>query len=241
MNVKSKHEKAQILHHLVEGVGVRATARLTNSAPNTVLKLLRDVGQACDVYQHAYLRKLKCKRIQVDEVWSFVYSKQKNTPPHKEGQAGTVWLWTSLCADTKLVPTWHLGTRESHSAQKFIHDLSRRMTNRVQITSDGYPPYIDAIENAFGDLADYGRVVKKFHNDNENDKVVGSIKEKITGKPDPKHISTSLIERQNLTIRMSNRRFTRKTNAFSKKIENHSYAMALHYMYYIYSLVNCIL
>lgn len=232
MNIKSREERAKILRCLIEGSSVRSTSRITGAAPNTVLKLLKDVGLACEAYQHINLRKLKCKRIQVDEVHSFVYAKQKNVPDGKENEAGTVWLWTSMCADTKLVPTWYLGTREANSAKKFIHDLASRLKYRVQITSDGYPPYLDAIEFGFGGAVDYARMVKKFHNDNQNEHVVGILKERVSGNPDPKHISTSMIERQNLTIRMCNRRFTRKTNAFSKKLDHHAYAMALHYMHY---------
>lgn len=233
MNIKSREERVQILRCLVEGASIRSTARITGSSPNTIMTLLKNVGYACSVYQDVYLRNLKCKYIQVDEVWSFVGSKAKNTPEEKKDVAGTVWLWTSLCPDTKLVPTWHLGTREADTAALFINDVASRMSGRITLASDGYRVYIDAVEDAFGDDVDYGQVVKNYKNDPQADKTkIGIFKERVTGNPDPKLISTSLIERQNLTVRMGNRRFTRKTNAFSKKIENHSHAMALHYMYY---------
>ena len=211
-----------------------ATARIADCSINTVVKLLVDVGEVSAWYQDAVFRNLPCKRIQVDEIWSFVYAKNKNVTDDMQGTAGDLWTWTSLCADTKLVPCWAVGSRDADTAKEFISDLSLRMNNRIQLTSDGYSMYKDAVEESFGADVDYAMLVKMYgqRSDGRNGRYMGAMKTPIVGKPDTKDISTSLIERQNLTMRMSMRRFTRKTNGFSKKVENHSHAIALHYMNY---------
>jgi IS1 family transposase len=243
MNKKSIKERAQILSLLVEGNSLRATTRIIRETQggcsiNTVTKLLEEIGEACAWYQDQNLRNLPCKRVQVDEIWSFVYSKQKNVPEGMEGEAGDVWTWTAIDADTKLVPSWRIGSRDSEVAHDFVGDLASRMANRIQLTSDGYKLYVNAVESAFGADVDYAMLVKIYGDNVEGQKryspaqCTGAVKQEMVGKPDVKYISTSFAERQNLTMRMSMRRFTRLTNAFSKKVENHCHAIALHFMHY---------
>ncbi len=240
MNRLSVKKRAQILSCLVEGNSIRSTVRITGAAKNTVVKLLADVGRACSIYQSEHLRNLPCKNIQVDEIWSFCYSKQKNVPTDKRGLFGygDVWTWTALCADTKLVPCWHIGSRDAVAANIFIEDLASRLANRVQLTSDGYKPYLEAVERTFGNDIDYAMLVKLYGKSAESEKryspadCVGTEKSTITGNPDKKKVSTSFVERQNLTMRMGMRRFTRLTNGFSKKVDNHEHAISLHFMYY---------
>ncbi len=238
MNRKSVHERAQILHLLVEGNSLRSASRIAECSINTVTKLLVEVGEACAWYQDQNLRNLPCQRVQVDEIWSFVYSKQKNVPEGMEGEAGDVWTWTAIDADTKLVPSWRIGSRDSEVAHDFVADLASRIADRIQLTSDGYKLYVNAVEAAFGADVDYAMLVKIYGDNVEGQKryspaqCTGAVKQEMVGKPDVKHISTSFAERQNLTMRMSMRRFTRLTNAFSKKVENHGHAIALHFMHY---------
>lgn len=238
MNKLPLQKRAQILHLLCEGNSLRGTARLADVAYNSVLKLSAQAGKACDAYQSKVMVNLSCKKLQLDEIWSFVGSKAKNTPPEKRAEAGDVWTWVAIDADTKLVPTWCIGGRDSGAAKQFVTDLAGRLANRVQITSDGHKPYLEAIEGAFGSDVDYAMLVKIYGETVEGQKryspaeCLGAKKETVMGEPDPCCISTSFVERQNLTMRMSIRRFTRLTNAFSKKIENHGHAVALHFMHY---------
>lgn len=246
MNKLTNKKRAQILRALVEGNSIRGTVRITGAAKNTVSKLLADVGTACLDYQDKALRNLKCKRIQCDEIWSFCYSKDKNVPESKKDQFGygDVWTWTSICADTKLAPCWILGRRDADTAKEFMENLAGRLSNRVQLTTDGHKVYLDAVKGAFGSDIDYGMLVKTYGNTSEGEKryspaqCTGAKKGRVTGHPDKAHISTSYVERQNLTMRMSMRRFTRLTNAFSKKVENLSHAVSLHFMYYNFARVH---
>ncbi len=238
MNRLPKDKRAQILNLLCEGNSMRATSRLADVSINTVTKLLVDAGQACSDYQDRAFRNLPCKRVQVDEIWAFCYSKQKNVPEAKRGAAGDIWTWVAICADTKLVPSWWVGSRDAECARALLTDLSGRLANRIQLTSDGWRAYKDAVNDAFLDQIDYAQLVKIYGESVEAQKrysppmCIGAERRAIEGNPDPKHISTSYVERQNLTLRMQNRRFTRLTNAFSKKAANHVHAMSLHFMFY---------
>lgn len=241
MNKLSTEERARILHLLCEGNSIRSVTRLTGASKNTVIKLLTDAGRACGAYHDANVRGVKAKRVQVDEIWSFTYAKQKNVAAAKAApeEAGDTWTWTAIDAESKLIVSWLVGGRDSEYAMVFMDDLAGRLANRVQITSDGHKAYLEAVEGAFGGDVDYAMLVKLYGTAPESARgryspaeCIGARKERIEGSPDPKHVSTSYAERQNLTMRMHMRRFTRLTNAFSKKVENHAYAVALHMMYY---------
>lgn len=245
MNRLTTAKRVAVVKALVEGCSIRATVRLTGVAKNTIVKLLADLGAACTRYQDEALRNLPCRRIQCDEIWSFVGAKDKNVPEDKKGTGmGSVWTWTAIDADTKLCVSWLVGTRDGGAAYEFMQDVASRLRGRVQLTTDGHKPYLEAVEAAFGVEIDYAQLQKIYGPDPNADRrysppvCLGCKVETITGSPDPKHISTSYNERQNLTMRMSMRRFTRLTNAFSKKVENHAAAVALYFMYYNFARVH---
>ncbi len=246
MNKLTTQKRSQIVAALVEGNSLRATSRMSGASKVTILKLLSDLGPVCAEYQNRTLRNLTCKRIQCDEIWQFCYAKEKNVPVDKRGQFGfgDVWTWAAMDADTKLVITWRLGTRGAETAFEFMNDLAGRLAHRVQLTTDGHRAYLNAVESAFGSEIDYAMLVKIYGSDGQIETrysppvCLGCQTVGISGRPDPRHISTSFIERQNLTMRMGMRRFTRLTNGFSKKIENHGHAVALHYMHYNFCRVH---
>jgi IS1 family transposase len=240
MNKLDREARARILHLLCEGQSIRAVTRLTGASKNTVTKLVVDVGHACVAYQDRVLRNLPSQRVQVDEIWNFVYAKQdhlkdaKSAPP----DAGDVWTWTAIDAENKLLISWLVADRRIESAMIFMDDLRERLAHRVQLTSDGHRPYLTAVDSVFGDDVDYAMLQKIYGADPIGEKryspakCIGAQRRVVTGDPEEKHISTSYAERHNLTMRMHMRRFTRLTNAFSKKVENHACAVALHAMYY---------
>lgn len=247
MNKLNKGKQAQIIAALVEGNSLRATARMCSVAFNTVLKLLPEIGSACADFQDKTLRDLKCKRVQCDEIWSFCYAKEKNVTQEiaaKIPDAGDVWTWVAMDADSKIVVSFMVGDRGPRTAKRFMSDLASRLANRVQLTTDGHRVYLTAVEDAFGGDIDYAMLVKLYGNDASDEtryspaECIGCQNVGITGRPEPKHISTSFVERQNLTMRMMMRRFTRLTNGFSRKIENHIWAIALHYMHYNFCRVH---
>jgi IS1 family transposase len=247
MNRLDKAKQIQVVSALVEGNSIRATVRMTGVAKNTIAKLLVELGAACSEYLNRTLVNLPCKRIQCDEIWSFVGAKQKNVTAKvaaREPHAGDVWTWVAMDADTKLVTSWCVGGRDWSTARHFVMDLEGRLANRVQLTTDGNRLYLFAINEAFEGDVDYAVLMKLYGSEPTGaapggpdrrfspPACIGCEKKPKIGNPDPKHISTSYIERQNLTMRMQMRRFTRLTNAFSKKIENHVASIAIHYMWY---------
>lgn len=240
MNRMSVAERARIVAALVGGNSIRATCRMTGTAKGTVTRLLAEVGAACAAYQDEHLRGLTCRRVECNEIWSFCHSKEKNVPEEHRGEFGygDVWTWVAIGAETKLVPTRLLGRRIAADAQDFIEDLALRLTHRVQLTTDGLRLYLDAVEGAFGAEIDYAQLIKVYGKDPAAEKRYSLAKclgieiKVVEGDPDEERISTSYIERQNLTMRMGMRRFTRLTNGFSKKVENLGHAVALHFVHY---------
>jgi IS1 family transposase len=246
MNRLTKDKQTQVIKCLCEGLSIRATVRMTGVAKNTIVKLLAEIAEVCSQYQDKTLRNLTCKRIQCDEIWSFCYAKGKNVPHDKRGQFGfgDVWTWTALDADTKLIVSWRVGDRDAGVARDFMDDLAARLANRVQLTTDGHRVYLDAVEKAFGSQVDYAMLVKLYGAVRDKEatyspaKVISCRSVSIIGCPDAEHISTSYVERSNLTMRMSMRRFARLTNAFSKKVENHISALSLYFMFYNFCRVH---
>jgi IS1 family transposase len=246
MNRLTIEKRVQIISALVEGNAINATARMAGVSKVTILKLLRDVGEACMAFENKALRNLPCKNIQCDEIWNFCYAKEKNVPEKYRGKFGygDVWTWTALDADTKLIASWTLGTRGAETARPFMLDLASRLSNRIQLTTDGHRAYLQAVDNAFGCEVDYAMLVKLYGNDSESEtryspaECIGCQMVEISGRPERRNISTSYVERHNLTMRMQMRRFTRLTNAHSKKIENLAYALALHFVHYNFARIH---
>jgi IS1 family transposase len=248
MNKLPLAKRAQIVSLLVEGNSLRAASRIADVSINTVTKLLVDVGTACDAYQDRTLRDLPCKRVQCDEIWSFVYAKEKNALPEDRaaGEAGDVWTWTALDADSKLMVSWRIGRRDMRTGFDFMRDLASRLRDRIQLTTDAFPSYRPLVADAFRSDVDYAMLVRVFTTPPgvgaagkySPGECCGTKKQIVAGEPEYKHISTSYVERQNLTMRMCMRRFTRLTNAFSKKLENHGHAIALHFMYYNFGRIH---
>lgn len=245
MNQLPIAKRAQIINLLVEGTSLRATSRICNCSINTVTKLLVEVGRACEKFHDDTVKNLNTTKVQADEIWSFVYAKAKNVPKEMEGLAGDVWTWTAMDADSKLIISWLVGDRSRKSAIDLIGDMKSRIaTKRIQLSTDGYGPYIEAVEQNFRGQIDYAQIVKIYGVEpnpmsyKTSSECIGTEKTVMAGKPDPNEISTSYVERQNLTMRMHMRRFTRATNAFSKKVENHWLAIALHFVYYNFCKVH---
>jgi IS1 family transposase/lambda repressor-like predicted transcriptional regulator len=244
-NVLSTADRAAVVAALVEGCSIRSTSRMTGVSRNTVTKLLLDLAAVCQAYADEHLVNLPCKRLQVDEIWEFVYAKAKNVPQDKRGifGYGDVWTFAAIDAESKLVPSWLVGSRDSGSATELMQDLARRLASRVQLTTDGHKMYLSAVEDAFGGEIDYAMLNKIYASTQEEHRYspaecIGTEKRCISGNPEFKHVSTSYVERQNLTMRMSMRRFTRLTNAHSKKVENHVAACAVHFFFYNFARPN---
>jgi IS1 family transposase len=245
MNQLSTAKRSAIVRALCEGCSIRATVRMTGASKNTIVKLLAELGPAVTKFQDETLRNLQSKRVQCDEIWSFCYAKNKNVTPEireKNPDAGDVWTWTAIDADTKLILSWLVASRDLPSAKAFMQDVAGRLANRVQLTTDAYRLYLTAVDNAFGTEIDYAQLHKIYSSESTGRYspavCIGCKTHEVSGSPDPAHVSTAYVERQNLTMRMSIRRFTRLTNAFSKKIENHAAMIALYFIYYNFGRVH---
>jgi IS1 family transposase len=246
MNSLSRAEQAQIVRALVEGNSIRSTCRITGRSKGAVLKLLEELGEVCAEYHDKHVRKVRTRRLQCDEIWSFVGAKKKNTKPEKKAKGwGDVWTWTAIDADTKLCVSYFVGNRDAISGHAFMNDCSERVATRLQITTDQHRVYLDAVEEAFGADIDFAQLQKIYSAPSEEEqrkyspaRCIGCDIKVASGNPDPKHISTSYVERQNLSMRMGMRRFTRLTNGFSKKVENHCHAIALYFLYYNFARVH---
>jgi IS1 family transposase len=246
MNRLSTEKRAQVVAALVEGNSIRGTCRLTGVCKDAVLKLVRDFGAACAAHHDATVRGVRSRRVQCDEVWSFCYAKEKNVPVKKEGTgAGSVWTWAAIDADSKLILSYLCGGRDASWACKFMEDLASRVATRIQITTDGHRAYAEAVEGAFGMDVDYAMLIKLYGAPSDQPdtryspaRCIGIRTGVLSGSPDPQHISTSYVERQNLNLRMGVRRFTRLTNAFSKKFENHCHMVAIYHAYYNFCRVH---
>jgi IS1 family transposase len=246
MNCLRLDRRSQVISALVEGVSINATCRMTGVAKHTVLKLLKDAGCAAAAYHNAHVRNLRVRRVQADEIWAFVYGKDKNlTMEQVQAGAGSVWTWTAIDADSKLIISYTLGDRGAATTQAFMQDVASRISNRIQLTTDGHRVYAEAVEDAFGSDIDYAMLVKIYGASNDNSEsryspatCIGCRTGVLAGKPDPDYISTSFVERSNLSMRMGMRRFTRLTNGFSKKLENHGHMVALYFMHYNYCRVH---
>ena len=245
MNRLSTTKRTQVIAALIEGNSINATCRMLGVGKHTVLRLLEDAGCACAVFHHENVRNLRVSRAQCDEVWSFIYAKQKNVTEEQMAEgAGDCWTWTCIDADTKLIISYMLGDRGASTARDFMGDVASRITNRIQLTTDGHRVYAEAVEQAFGSEIDYAMLVKIYGASNESESryspatCIGCRTGVLAGNPDPKHISTSYVERQNLSMRMGMRRFTRLTNGFSKKFENHAHQVALYFFHYNFCRVH---
>lgn len=246
MNYLDDKTRARVISCLVECCSARATVRMTGVSKPTILKLLADLGNACAAYHDHYVRNLRVRRLQADEIWEFVGAKSRNVSLEKKQEGwGDIWTWVGIDADTKLIVSYLVGGRDAGWACDFMQDCASRILNRVQITTDGHRAYLEAVEDAFGMDVDYAQLQKIYGAPSDEEtrryspaKCIGADMKVVSGNPDPKHVSTSYVERQNLTMRMHMRRFARLTNAFSKKAENHVHSVALHYMFYNFCRVH---
>ena len=246
MNKLPTDKRIMILNMLVEGMSMRSVSRITKVSINTVTKLLVEAGEACATYHDSHVLNVKSRRVQCDEIWAFVYAKQKNVPFAKEAPrgAGDVWTWTAIDADSKLIISYLAGGRDSGYAAEFMADVAQRLANRVQLTTDGHKAYLDAVEDTFGSDVDYAQLVKIYGSSLEREgryspaSCIGAKLMPVTGDPDTAHISTSYVERQNLTMRMGIRRFTRLTNGYSKKLANHIHMLSLYFLHYNFCRVH---